>query len=237
MKACPICAAKAFDDAEVCYGCLYRFERSSGVLRVPDVPDASANRRVHVPIASATDFGEPLCSEAPASSCPSTSVPFSSLRASQPVGVSRGTSALASARPATCLTSADQAAEAPSASVSVQSTGDDVHVEPSGMQGWTVTFELPGVDVVGQDPPVPIADLESAERAGESEIMEGRHGIRRAACNVVVRVAAPPFVERRPECASAPARFVVDRSDVRGTHAREHQSDGLVVSKSVIGGA
>ena len=51
------------------------------------------------------------------------------------------------------------------------------------------------------------------------------------------RVAAPPFVERRPECASAPARFVVDRSDVRGTHAREHQSDGLVVSKSVIGGA
>ena len=67
MKACPICAAKAFDDAEVCYGCLYRFERSSGVLRVSDVPDASANRRVHVPIASATDFGEPLCSEAPAS--------------------------------------------------------------------------------------------------------------------------------------------------------------------------
>ncbi|HIT45436.1 MAG TPA: hypothetical protein IAC28_05005 [Candidatus Aphodovivens excrementavium] len=27
MKTCPICQAKAFDDAEVCYGCLHRFER------------------------------------------------------------------------------------------------------------------------------------------------------------------------------------------------------------------
>lgn len=27
MKTCPVCQAKAFDDAEVCYGCLHRFER------------------------------------------------------------------------------------------------------------------------------------------------------------------------------------------------------------------
>lgn len=26
MKTCPVCKAQAFDDAEVCYGCLYRFE-------------------------------------------------------------------------------------------------------------------------------------------------------------------------------------------------------------------
>lgn len=25
MKTCPVCGARAFDDAEVCYGCLYRF--------------------------------------------------------------------------------------------------------------------------------------------------------------------------------------------------------------------
>ena len=25
MKVCPVCKAKAFDDAEVCYGCLHRF--------------------------------------------------------------------------------------------------------------------------------------------------------------------------------------------------------------------
>ena len=27
MKTCPICNAKAFDDAAVCYGCLHRFEK------------------------------------------------------------------------------------------------------------------------------------------------------------------------------------------------------------------
>ena len=25
MKSCPICGARAFDDAAVCYGCLHRF--------------------------------------------------------------------------------------------------------------------------------------------------------------------------------------------------------------------
>ena len=25
MKTCPICGSRAFDDAAVCYGCLYRF--------------------------------------------------------------------------------------------------------------------------------------------------------------------------------------------------------------------
>lgn len=25
MKTCPICGARAFDDAAVCYGCLHRF--------------------------------------------------------------------------------------------------------------------------------------------------------------------------------------------------------------------
>lgn len=27
MKVCPVCKAKAFDDAAICYGCLYRFDR------------------------------------------------------------------------------------------------------------------------------------------------------------------------------------------------------------------
>ena len=29
MKSCPICHAVAFDDAAVCFGCLYRFEEES----------------------------------------------------------------------------------------------------------------------------------------------------------------------------------------------------------------
>lgn len=31
MKTCPVCGASAFDDASVCYGCLYRYESQSGV--------------------------------------------------------------------------------------------------------------------------------------------------------------------------------------------------------------
>lgn len=30
MKTCPICEAKAFDDAAVCYGCLHRFDEERG---------------------------------------------------------------------------------------------------------------------------------------------------------------------------------------------------------------
>ncbi|MEA5019883.1 MAG: hypothetical protein VB027_05900 [Gordonibacter sp.] len=26
MKACPVCHARTFDDAEICYGCMYRYE-------------------------------------------------------------------------------------------------------------------------------------------------------------------------------------------------------------------
>ena len=26
MKTCPTCGARAFDDAEVCFGCLHRYE-------------------------------------------------------------------------------------------------------------------------------------------------------------------------------------------------------------------
>ena len=26
MKTCPVCRARAFEDAEVCYGCLHRFD-------------------------------------------------------------------------------------------------------------------------------------------------------------------------------------------------------------------
>ena len=36
MKVCPVCEAKAFDDAEVCYGCLHRFSDSEGEDRVTD---------------------------------------------------------------------------------------------------------------------------------------------------------------------------------------------------------
>ncbi len=34
MKECPICKAVAFDDAQVCYGCLHRFGPGDGAMRI-----------------------------------------------------------------------------------------------------------------------------------------------------------------------------------------------------------
>lgn len=34
MKTCPVCQAKAFDDARVCYGCLYRYDDSEPRLDI-----------------------------------------------------------------------------------------------------------------------------------------------------------------------------------------------------------
>ena len=34
MKTCPVCQAVAFDDAELCYGCLHRFGEDNAPYRV-----------------------------------------------------------------------------------------------------------------------------------------------------------------------------------------------------------
>lgn len=52
MKACPVCGARAFDDAEVCYGCLHQF--GSEDVRVPTpvtAPVEEATVRCEVPTA------------------------------------------------------------------------------------------------------------------------------------------------------------------------------------------
>lgn len=184
MKACPICAAKAFDDAEVCFGCLHRFEAGSAGPRSADVP-----------LAPVAPTGHP----APAPIAPS-------------------------------------AACAEPAEAGTRAIGDGMRAE-SDAQGWTVTFELPGI-VVGQDPSSAIAGIEAVGRAGAGELSEER-GVPRSACSVVVRVAAPLF---EGECrsghnASPSARAPVRCGDGRGTHARERRPDGLAASKAVEGGA
>ncbi|MDO4889753.1 MAG: hypothetical protein Q3963_00200 [Coriobacteriaceae bacterium] len=43
MKTCPICKARCFDDMEICYGCMHRFERgeSAGGQEAPAVSAAN----------------------------------------------------------------------------------------------------------------------------------------------------------------------------------------------------
>ena len=48
MKTCPVCRARAFEDAEVCYGCLHRFDgdgRDSAVAE-EKIGRASCRERV-----------------------------------------------------------------------------------------------------------------------------------------------------------------------------------------------
>ena len=40
MKVCPVCNALAFDDAPICYGCLYRFEEEGDCSEGDREPDA-----------------------------------------------------------------------------------------------------------------------------------------------------------------------------------------------------
>ncbi len=35
MKSCPVCKARCFDDMEICYGCMHRFEQEEGNGDVP----------------------------------------------------------------------------------------------------------------------------------------------------------------------------------------------------------
>lgn len=85
MKTCPVCQAKAFDDAEVCYGCLHRFEserEQSSLSAVQSMhPSTSTVSEPMCPTASAAL--EPMHSAVPAASehvCPT------GLAAVEPVG-------------------------------------------------------------------------------------------------------------------------------------------------------
>lgn len=47
MKTCPTCGARAFDDAEVCYGCLHRYEK--GECRSESGPGVQSAHRKPAP--------------------------------------------------------------------------------------------------------------------------------------------------------------------------------------------
>ena len=40
MKVCPICKARCFDDMEVCYGCMHRFDFEGETFKLPGAEEA-----------------------------------------------------------------------------------------------------------------------------------------------------------------------------------------------------
>ena len=66
MKTCPICGARAFDDAEVCYGCLHRYEGAEAGVPGPVAPLASPG-----PAVPAASPGPAVPVASPCASAPS----------------------------------------------------------------------------------------------------------------------------------------------------------------------
>lgn len=58
MKTCPICKARAFDDAQVCYGCLHRFAEGEDELEEPRFGEDSLLRR-NVPAVTRGEIARP----------------------------------------------------------------------------------------------------------------------------------------------------------------------------------
>lgn len=55
MKVCPVCSARCFEDMEVCYGCMHRFEEK---------PDSASEGTATAPLARLTAVPEPKKGEA-----------------------------------------------------------------------------------------------------------------------------------------------------------------------------
>ncbi len=47
MKTCPVCSSRAFDDADICYGCLHQFEEPAVQGRKSDYAHADCGEKSH----------------------------------------------------------------------------------------------------------------------------------------------------------------------------------------------
>ena len=153
MKTCPICGARAFDDAEVCFGCLHRYGEE------PAEPRPKVAAPGVVPAAMPASVAKPpsAMQAVPGRRCP----------AMRPEGLGGD---LAPGR-AGCE-------EAPSAPAKQRPAAP-----PRDGAGWTVRFELPGyaptVESTGREGGLVVRfQPEGAVRAegvGRERVLRGTH--------------------------------------------------------------
>lgn len=205
MKTCPICGARAFDDAGVCFGCLHRFE-AAPLPTVPAIPCAGQGPRPASP-------ADPFASR----SGPPRSAVDAPGEALQAAPVRRAIPAAAMAGPAFAAQPAVQRARVESA---------------PGSGGWEVTLEVPGFALAESGCSEARGDAGSpveAELGPNAPSGEGRCATP-PACSVVVRIVPPSALpeEGRSE-RGAPAVRTTRAGcvgDARGTHARTNPSGG-----------
>ncbi len=157
MKECPICKAGSFDDAEVCYGCLHRFEPGEGAKAAaaaptgPTLPPAAVTSK---PVQSGT-----MSPISAASVAPSMAQTTSTRATSAPVGVSQSpaTSAPAgvSQSPATQVMQVPAVAVAqPGVAAAISTANKPVTVKavaadkPQNVQTISVPANAKGADIV-----------------------------------------------------------------------------------------
>lgn len=98
MKVCPVCKARAFDDMEVCYGCLHRFGEEASAPGEKDArlrSNASAQMsHGKAPESDARgEGGAAACAQAPASAAPTDRLPVVQAQAdaaTMPIDVGTG---------------------------------------------------------------------------------------------------------------------------------------------------
>lgn len=203
MKTCPICGARAFDDADMCFGCLHRFDAAP----LPTVP--AILRAGHGP--GPASLADPSASR----SGPSRSAVDASGEALQAAPARRVVPTAAMAGPAFAAQPAAQRAR----------------VEPApGSGGWEVTLEVPGFALAGSGCSEARGDAGSpveAESGPNAPSGEGRCAAP-PACSVVVRIVPPSALpeEGRSGRGAPDARAVRAgcAGDARGTHARANSS-------------
>ena len=206
MKTCPICGARAFDDAGVCFGCLHRFEAApppavQAILCAGQGPgpvspaDPSASRSG--PPRSAVDAPGEALQAAPARR----------------------------AIPAAAMEGPAFAAE--------PAARQDVRVEPApGSSGWEVTLEVPGFALAGSGSSETCGDAGLPAETEPRPVAPSGEERRAAppACSVVVRILSspPPLEEGRPGRGAPGARTTRAgcAGNARGTHARANPSGG-----------
>ena len=228
MKECPVCKAGSFDDAEVCYGCLHRFEPGEGVVAAiaggptGDGPGLAAARAVRsarpAQIVQAVHQGEQL-SAGQGRSAVSASPRSSQQSAMHPP--------MAASHDAQSQSTASQVMEVPALAVAqpyaAQRVASGHRVELGSAEGsaaQTVSVPAKGADIVVR---IELFDARAAESTGSARVDAA---LQARACSRLRRGGTPgarlevKYPSESEREAAAGARADAALRDSRSRHGR-----------------
>jgi hypothetical protein len=220
MKECPVCKAGSFDDAEVCYGCLHRFEPGEGVVAAiaggpdGDGPGLAAARAVRPAQPGAQlSVGDGRLAALAAS--PQGSQPF----ATRPP--------MSATHDAQSQSAASQVMEVPALAVAKpyasQRPSSGHHVElgsTEGLAAQTVSVPAKGADIVVR---IELFDARAVESTGSARVDAA---LQARACSRLRRGGTPgarlevKYPSESERGAAASARVDAASRDSRSRHAR-----------------